>query len=62
MSKLWVDPVKYTSRPEEIRRSEEMAVYDLLERLEVPYIRLDHDQMKTIADCGEVDRILEISF
>ena len=61
MSESWVDPVKYTSRPEGARTPREMAVYDLLERLEVPYVRLDHAQMKTIADCREVDRILEIA-
>lgn len=42
------------------RLLKEMAVYDLLEKLEIPYLRLDHEVTATVEDCHEVDRILGI--
>ncbi len=44
----------------ENRLEKEMRVYELLEKLQVPFIRLDHEETATIEDCHEVDRILEI--
>lgn len=51
----------FTTAPEaEGRLNKEMAVYKLLEQLEVPFERVDHGEMETIKDCEEVDRVLGI--
>lgn len=42
------------------RLLKEMAVYDLLEQLEIPYLRLDHEVTASVEDCHNVDRILGI--
>lgn len=42
------------------RLSKEMAVYELLEKLEIPYLRLDHEVTASVEDCHNVDRILGI--
>lgn len=57
-----IDFQLYTGRPENEsgRLQKEISCYDLLDSLSIPYHRLDHEPMATIADCDEVDRILEI--
>lgn len=49
-------------RPEhtEGRLSKEIRTYDLLDRLHIPYQRLDHDAAFTIDDCHNIDQILDI--
>lgn len=42
------------------RLLKEMAVYDVLEQLEIPYLRLDHEVTATVEDCHDIDRILGI--
>ena len=42
------------------RLPKEMAVYELLEKLEIPYMRLDHEVTASVEDCHNVDRILGI--
>ena len=42
------------------RLLKEMAVYDLLEQLEIPYLRVDHEEAASVEDCHDVDRILGI--
>ena len=42
------------------RLLKEIAVYDLLEQLEIPYMRLDHEVTASVEDCHNVDRILGI--
>lgn len=42
------------------RLLKEMAVYDMLEKLRISYLRLDHEVTATVEDCHEVDRILGI--
>lgn len=42
------------------RLYKEMAVYDVLEKLEIPYLRLDHEVTASVEDCHDVDRILGI--
>jgi Ala-tRNA(Pro) deacylase len=37
-----------------------MKVYDLLEELSIPYIRIDHDAVHTIEECHDVDNVLGI--
>lgn len=53
----------YHARPEtdEGRLPKETAVYDLLEQLEIPFERVDHQAMMTIAECAEVDETLHIT-
>lgn len=54
---------RYQGRPEtnESRLQKEIAVYDLLDELQIPYERVDHEVMMTIADCAEVDQTLQIT-
>ncbi len=41
------------------RLQEEVASYDLLDRLEVPFQRLDHEPAMTMEICREVDKSLQ---
>lgn len=50
----------YTTRPEDERLPKETAVYDLLEKLDIPYARVDHEAVPTIEACREIDRVLGI--
>ncbi len=52
----------YCGRPQntEGRLEKEMRVYDLLDRLSIPYDRTDHEAAMTMEDCNEIDRILEV--
>ncbi|MCH1984198.1 prolyl-tRNA synthetase associated domain-containing protein [Ruminococcus sp. OA3] len=42
------------------RMDKEIRTYDLLEQLEIPFERVDHEALATIDDCGEVDGILGV--
>lgn len=42
------------------RLLKEMAVYELLEKLEIPYLRVDHEAAATVDDCQGVDEALGI--
>ena len=44
----------------ENRQEKEMRVYQLLNKLQILYWRLDHEETATIDDCHEVDQILDI--
>lgn len=52
----------YHERPAdpEGRLPKEMAVYDILDELAIPYDRVDHKVMMTIAECEGVDETLGI--
>ncbi len=61
MSNIYINPTLYTARPKsQGRLPAEMAVYDLLERLEIPFVRIDHEATATIEDCQGVDALLGI--
>lgn len=49
-------------RPEskEGRLEKELRVYDLLDELEIPYERVDHEAADTIAQCEEIEQILGV--
>ena len=51
----------YDGRPQntEGRQEREIAVYDLLDQLEIPYQRTDHAEADTMEACEEIDRILD---
>lgn len=53
---------QYKGRPAEIqgRQEKEICVYDLLDRLQIEYFRVDHEPVMTIAACEEVDQTLGI--
>jgi Ala-tRNA(Pro) deacylase len=43
------------------RLDKEIRVYDLLDRLEIEYLRVDHEPLATMEACQEVDEILDIN-
>lgn len=50
----------YTGRPEDItgRLEKEIRVYDLLDRLGIPYERVDHEAAMTMEACREADEAM----
>lgn len=55
------DTTLYTSRPDaKGRLPKEMAVYDLLEKLDIPYVRVDHEATPSIESCQDIDMLLGI--
>ena len=48
-------------RPEDCgnRLSKEVRVYDLLDSLEIPYQRIDHEAAMTMEACAEIDKVLD---
>ena len=55
------DTTPVTTKPlPEGRLAKEMAVYDLLEELNIPYERVDHEKAASIEDCHNVDKLLGI--
>ncbi len=58
---FYINPVLYHGRPQdEAGRSEkELRTYDLLDQLSIPYDRLDHEALPTIAACHQVDQIFQ---
>ncbi len=53
----------YIGRPDinEGRLEKEIKVYDFLDALEVPYVRVDHEAVMTIEACKEIDETLGIT-
>lgn len=61
MNEIENEPLVYEGATGVTNRLEkEMRVYQLLEQLNVPFWRLDHEETATIEDCHDVDRILGI--
>ena len=55
------DPTLYNTAPApEGRLLKEMAVYALLEALNIPFVRLDHGPTPSIEACREIDTLLGI--
>ena len=52
------DHYLYTGRPSEPRTETEDRCYDFLDRLEVPYVRVDHEHADTIEACEQVEELL----
>ncbi len=48
----------FSGRPEEARTAREDRCYDLLDRLEVPFRRVDHEHADTIQACELVEALL----
>lgn len=61
MDSMNIDRTLYTGRPDTAGRlPKEMAVYDLLEKLGIPYVRVDHEVAPTIEACREIDALLGV--
>ncbi len=59
MSEKHVDTTVYSEKPTDGNRlPKEMAVYDLLDKLKIPYERVDHDPVDTIEECAAVEKVL----
>ncbi len=58
---IWISPL-YKGRPEDVsgRTPEETAVYDLLDKLNIMYERVDHEVTPSIESCHGVDEKLDI--
>jgi len=62
MGRIWIDTHIYKEVPQsEGRLSKEMDTYALLEKLKIPFSRLDHGAAATVDDCLEVERLLKIN-
>lgn len=62
MQELYIDPNFYTTTPSPIgREKKEIKTYELLEHLDIPYIRLDHEATATIEACEKVEKMFQIS-
>ena len=57
---IHLDHTIYTARPTDKRLPKEERVYGLLERLGVPFERVDHDAVGTIEGCAEIEKLLDI--
>lgn len=55
---MYIDQTRYTARPTDDRIPQEFAIYDRLEELDIPYVRVDHDHADTIEFCHEVEEVL----
>lgn len=56
-----VDKTLYATKPEDPHRlPKEKAVYELLEKLDIPFLRIDHDPAATTEDCVDVEAALGI--
>ena len=57
---MYIDKTLYTGRPVDTagRLDREVACYDLLDKLGIPYERVDHDAADTIPACEEVETYL----
>ena len=50
----------FTGRPQDVsnRLDKEKKVYDVLDALDIPYVRVDHEAVMTMEACEEIDRAL----
>lgn len=57
-----IDKTVYNGRPEHMegRLAKEVAVYDILDSLGIPYTRIDHEAIASIEGCQDVDKLLGI--
>lgn len=55
--------VLLSGRPADISclPEKEIRCYDLLDLLEIPYEQIHHEPMATIADCAEIDALLQVN-
>ena len=56
---MTISPV-YSGRPKEMRDFWEQRVYDLLDELNIPYERVDHDAAYDMGACGVIRQVLGV--
>ena len=62
MSDFYVSDELFSTAPtDENRLPKEMAVYELLDKLNIPYERLDHDAADTMEACEVIDEKLGVT-
>lgn len=62
MSDIYVSEELFTTAPtDESRLPKEMAVYKLLDQLNIPYERIDHDTADTMEACEIIDEKLGVT-
>ena len=62
MSDIYVSDQLYTTAPTDGNRlPKEMAVYQLLDKLNIPYERVDHDHADTMEACELIDQKLGVT-
>ncbi len=62
MSDIYVSDECYTTAPADGNRlPKEMAVYELLDKLNIPYERIDHDAADTMEACELIDQKLGVT-
>lgn len=59
---FYIDPTLYEGAPADCsaRSRQERECYELLERLSIPYCRVDHDPADTIEQCRAVEEIIGV--
>ena len=55
---MTIDPTVYTGRPSDRRTEREERCYELLERLGISYLRVDHEHADTIEACHAIEKLL----
>ena len=58
---MYIDETVYTGRPCDKRTKAEEAIYDQLDALSIPYVRVDHDHADTMEDCRLIEEKLGAS-
>lgn len=59
---IHIDHTIYVEKPDpSTRQDKENRTYEVLEKLDIPYTRLDHDETGSIEDCIEVEQLLQIA-
>lgn len=59
---FFIDKTLYTGSPKEKagRQAREIRTYELLDRLDIPFMRMDHDATASIEYCHDVEQLLGI--
>lgn len=53
-----IDQTVYTGRATDERIPQELAIYDKLDELNIPYTRVDHEHADTMEDCLLIESVL----
>ena len=50
----------YEGAPQEAREAQEASCYELLSKLGIKFLRVDHPAAQTMEDCKAVDEALDV--
>ena len=53
-------PILFDGRPDDLRIRKEKDCYDLLERLDIPFQRMDHSPAGSIEDCVQLEPYIHV--